>query len=121
MSTLTCKQAYGKIIDAYFKDEIQPCNRNFCFCGTLCDNTSNWYGSGLQGWHKDYNGYSGDDFVRMENALLSELIADDHPCYEEVLFSRMCAALEVLKQIHLERGEVIDEAPVFTKRTLQSV
>lgn len=38
--------------------------------------------------------------------------------YEAALFAGMSAALDVLKQIHIERGEVIDEVPVFTKRQL---
>lgn len=39
---LTYRQAYDKIIDAYFKGEIRPMEAMFCFCGILSDNSSVW-------------------------------------------------------------------------------
>ena len=39
---------------------------------------------------------------------------------EDKLFEGMCAALEVLKQIHKERGEDVDSVPEFKKRKLQT-
>lgn len=41
--------------------------------------------------------------------------------YEDRLFKGFEMALELLKQIHIEQGEVIDETPVFVKRELHSI
>src|SRR5689334_6270018 len=117
MQTLTYKQAYDKIIDAYFKNEIQPYDMQFCFCGTLA-----WSGrnSGVIGdWsNKDY---STQELRDMEHALLvtiqrkmkrffpyMSLFAEDysshsntvilrerllaHEKFEDALFDGMCAA-----------------------------
>lgn len=131
MKKLTYKEAYDKIIEAYFKDEIKPMDNRFCFCGTLNDNISGWrYNGG--------SGYLNSDFLKMENALFSVFepdtthtpSEDDYQfpsmCkvlprkgkkYEEKLFEGMCAALEVLKQIHKDRGENVEDFQ-FTKREL---
>jgi len=124
---LTHKQAYDKIIDAYFKDEIQPYDAKFCFCGTLAENSYDWHNRSSNIFeeikHRDYKYYKGVDYARMEHALLSNIngLPNYHSDYETALFSAMSAALDVLKQIHIERGEVIDEVPVFTKRELVKV
>lgn len=123
---MTYKQAYDKIIRAYFRDEIKPNSYEFCFCGTL---------HGNRDWDVDERGsYSIPQYRAMEAALFSSFPETDWrysmpsldipapekniPQYEEKLFLGMSAALDVLKQIHIERGEVIDETPVFTKRQL---
>lgn len=121
---MTYKEAYSKIIDAYFKDEIKPMKPLFCFCGTLCGSTE-WYG-GYAGNRIASNGYNGYELGRMEAALIFDdnpwrhLLADecfDNPNYEDALFNGMCAALEVLKEIHRNRGENVDEVQTkFTKR-----
>lgn len=134
MNKLTYRQAYDKIIEAYFKDEIKPFDSKFCFCGTLQNNTAGWCGT--FGASKRY---SIDELIKMEDALLIPfckypgihrgtgkstgdwygwVYKDDVDDYEETLFAGMSAALDVLKQIHIERGEIIDETPTFTKRTL---
>src|SRR5688572_8006171 len=125
MQQLTYKQAYNKIIEAYFKDEIQSYNAEFCFCGTLSpvNRYAEWYTSL----------YSSAEYRLMEKALLT-IIRDQtvgecacdiyggtghtydnrykiicHENYETALFNGMCAALEVLKEIHRSRGENVDE------------
>lgn len=52
-----------------------------------------------------------DDRIR-EGRQLSET-------QEDVLFKGFEAALDLLKEIHLSKGEVIEDELVFTKRTLQ--
>lgn len=123
---MTYNEAYDKIIQAYFRDEIKPYKANFCFCGTLCDNSYNWHGQThpvkSKSYHFDYNGYSGAEFVEMESALLGCLSGKpqcDKPNWENALFLGMTAALEVLKQIHRERGEDVDSLPALKKRKLQ--
>jgi hypothetical protein len=63
----------------------------------------------------------------MEKALFSNFRdrfsydrLNDYPEYEDELFAGMCAAIDVLKQVHIEHGEVIDEVPVFEKRVLNT-
>lgn len=134
---MTYREAYDKIIDAYFKDEIKPFDAEFCFCGTLNNNDEEWK------WNSPIRqlDYSSDEFFKMESALFSRFVNIGlemtgrfeatnnligwlsvlaHPEYEEALFAGMSAALDVLKQIHIERGEIIDEVPVFTKRKIHA-
>lgn len=128
MEKLTYKQAYDKIIDAYFKGEIEPGDNQFCFCGTLANDDE---------WRRFGGMYRRDEYLNMEHALFSGMsivlktkvdsfmsIIDfnelkERDKYEEALFEGMCAAIEVLKDIHRSRGENVDEdVPVFTKRQL---
>ncbi len=57
----------------------------------------------------------------MEWQLLTAIqVSKLDPRFEDQLFSGMVAAIEVLKQIHIERGEVIeDDNYGFKKRELQ--
>ena len=115
------QQAYNKIIEAYFRDEIKPMHREFCFCGTL---------AGGEDWNKN-SSYNNREYGDMESALLenishyncNKILYDETPNseYEKQLFAGMSAALDVLKQIHIERGEVIDEVPAFTLRNVPQV
>lgn len=131
----TYNEQFNKITEAYIKGEIRPYEANFCFCGTLCNNDSSWFmSSGGEG--KGYGAYSHKELKKMEKAVLCTLAKltlgidekipshenmeriKEHLNYETALFNGMVAALEELKQIHIERGEVIDQAPVFIKREL---
>lgn len=129
-------EAYDKIIQAYFKDEIKPFHPQFCFCGTLNNGDGNWVDEKVCS-----AGYKGRELLRMELALFTPLqacgltiigstmdntndvedsfLVHKHPAYEAALFEGMSAALAVLKSIHEKRGEIIDETPAFTKRELQ--
>lgn len=117
MEKLTYSEAYNKIIEAYFKDEIKPFNSEFCFCGTLCYNKSDWNISTYSRVHADFGNYTGVEYVKMERALLDALKMGEflrycNPWdsgYEDLLFAGMCAALDVLKEIHRSRGENVDE------------
>lgn len=130
MERLTYKQAYDKIIEAYFKDQIEPMSMQFCFCGTLCcgvkERDYNYY------W--DDERYSEQEYLWMEDALMEGLGAKrvklgtgydtttagkDKPDYEDRLFKGMSMALDELKEIHRSRGENVDETVIpFTKRQL---
>lgn len=141
METPTYAEQFNKITEAYIQGKIQPYDREFCFCGTLGYVKTDDMGSK---W--DYRLYYWDEYHKMEVALLKtlrdETIGRDkcesiyidkpggaadlrhelktHVNYEAALFNGMCAALEVLKQIHISRGEIIDDVPQFTKRKLQT-
>jgi hypothetical protein len=130
---LTYQQAYNKVIDAYFKDEIKPLDNRFCFCGTLSYDSD---------WRNQYGRisypYSKEEYIEMEDALFEGLSKGvgvrivpamslgyceeklNHPNYGNALFEGMCTALEVLKQIHIERGENVDEEIPFVKREINS-
>ncbi len=124
----TYKQAYDKIIQAYFRDEIKPMDARFCFCGTLNDNIGEWGEYNLSGNDGDGIHYSYNEMVTMENALFKGIRQDRVITVfeamklidsEDALFSGMCAALDVLKEIHRSRGEDVDEELTpFTKREL---
>ena len=138
MNTPTYKEQFDKITEAYIRGEIKPFNSTFCFCGTLAP--EEYSNEGFKNWN-DHDGrfnqkkhfYSLEQYGDMEEALFSALGAYTgrmssfiKPClesdeYEDVLFNGMCAALEVLKQIHISKGEVIDETPKFTKRELSKI
>ncbi len=129
------REQYDKIIQAYFRDEIEICDSEFCFCGTLSPTGRKWNTSPNFSWGKDsYQDHKYDhpqpytlsEYKRMEWALVDTKndyaahngIRSDH---EDAIFMGMSAALEVLKQIHISRGEKIDEdIPQFTKRELST-
>lgn len=136
------KEAESLIIDAYFKDEIEPYNGSFCFCGTLNNNDAHWRKSGSK-----Y--YSQREFIKMEYALLSTInimtynagdmfyasgkwdikdanghtvdrgVVKQHPNYENALFEGMVAALNMLREIHKAHGENVDEEVSIKKRVLK--
>lgn len=129
MDKLTYRQQYDKVIEAYFKNEIKPWDAQFCFCGNLCNKTDDWFEpfKGDNEPHNNSHGYSGWELHNMERALLDTLKKRGFDCrsltdcaeYEDALFSGLCASLEVLRQIHIDRGENVDEdIPAFTKREL---
>lgn len=130
MNKLTYIEARDKIWNAYFRDEIKPADAQFCFCGTLCNNSVDWFNLPLEE-HRDLMGYTGKNFVKMEVALFEGVYdkmedgsyqsnnEEGTKKFEEKLFSGMLAALEVLKQIHRDRGDYIPEdEPLLTKRIL---
>ncbi len=82
------------------------------------------------------SGYTIKDILRLENTFLGTINHDgiintfynNHeknlaalPDYEDRLFNAFVATLDVLRQIHIEKGEVIDEIPEFKKRQLPCV
>lgn len=143
---MTYKEAYNKIIAAYFKDKIQPYDAHFCFCGTLGytrDSSKQHSQSPAAFW--DSTLFSVEEYTKMEYALLSPLrdkfapecgiyLNSRHdvtynvhvrihnmrknPDYEDVLFEGMCKALDVLKEIYIKRGENVDDVPVFIQRKI---
>lgn len=137
----TYKEQYDKIVEAYFRDEIKPYEPKFCFCGNLCDNTDRWFNYFSPSKHNPSHGYGGVQLFKMEAALLdtikNELSLDEfnewsdefdsckepekHPQYETALFNGMTAALEVLRQIHAERGDVTAIEIPLVKRELQTI
>lgn len=119
--TMTYRQAFDKVTEAYFKGEIKPADANFCFCGSLCDNSNAWAYSCLSRIHNNYAGFKGVHFVRMEDALLEgiwnivpSLTSYEHPLYETALFNGMSAAIDEMRAIYIEEGwELGEDTPAF--------
>jgi len=101
-----------------------------------------WKGEGFPVKFHDYfalKGYSPREIINMENNFLRIIyegvgkpslfdaiakngminIAREHPDYEDLLYKAMVSTLEMLRQIHIAKGEVIDEIPL-RKRELQT-
>lgn len=133
MNKLTYKQAFDKITEAYIRGEIQPYKSNFCFCGTIAP--EEYSAEGFKNWN-NHDGkfdqakhfYTLAEYGKMERALFYHLgvpesdrisygrgIEKSDEGYEDALFNGMVAALEVLKQIHKDRGENVEDFQ-FTKR-----
>lgn len=130
MINKTFKQQFDKITEAYIKGEIKPFDPSFCFCGTLAPD-KHW---GVADYsHHDVNyDYTRREYRRMEAQLLSPIClkvvesfphscpsmveVENHQDYEDVLFLGMCNALDELRKIHEEHGEVIEDQFVLPKR-----
>lgn len=138
MNKLTYREAYDKIIDAYFKNKIEPYNGCACFVGTLLNGDSKWMEcrSGYDFTKGDYDStrgliilkkkypYTEDEIVRLERTLLGSIyrlsdgLCHDHNDYEQILFIAMSETLDVLKEIHRSRGEDVDGFPALIKRKI---
>lgn len=137
----TYKECRDAIIEAYFKNEIKPYCPDFCFCGTLspAEETPNgmfklWNYPAVADYSKHF--FTKSDYMKMEEALLIalgnkrtsygdfywETMAGASPHdddYEKQLFQGMSNALDVMRDIFIERGLPIeDEYAVFVKREL---
>jgi hypothetical protein len=132
MHTPTFRESYDLVIDAYFKDQINPYDNDFCICGTLAG-TAKWNNFGRE----RVGPYSYGEYKRIEMGLLHGI--NIHLChigapmmkthdkefqatsvFEDALFYGMTKSLDVLKEIHESRGEVI-ESFEFKKRELATV
>jgi hypothetical protein len=147
---LTYREAYDRIVDAYFKDQLNPFQSCACFIGNLLGSQI-W--SACRGNPKlkqesdkvegllliNSFGYSIYQIELMEDNFLNEIFfaikgyryasprnegyASGQLMgekYENALFAAMSSTLDILKKIHEENGEVVD-APVFIKRELAKV
>lgn len=122
----TYEQQWQKITEAYMRNEIQPYHPNFCFCGTLCDNSNDWFQESGE-YHRDFGIYKGKDFVKMEVALLSKtdenvdrggICISEKADYEQAIFEGMVDALEELRKIHEAKGDPTAKPIALQKRIL---
>lgn len=133
---LTYKQQFDKLTEAYIKDQVQPYSGCACFIGNLLDKDSEWMNCRLgYGFAKeDYNtvvgfadlgewkGYTSIEIVEMEKLFLGIMYKEywrGKRDWENVLFEAFEKTLDLLKEIHISKGEVIEETPNFSKRNLQ--
>jgi hypothetical protein len=140
MNKPTFKEQSEKIIQAYLKCGIEPMNPRGCFVGNLLNNTKEWrkgigfvYGTttadvtlkleAMRSISKESkNLYSLQEIADIENNFMT--IVTGHWSHmgsdysEDELFEAMISTLELLKQIHILKGEVIEEEIVLQKREL---
>ncbi len=130
----TFKEQFDKLTRAYIRDEVFPMSPCACFVGNLLNRNSDWSGV-RHGWNQitncesDYkrgfnaiNKESGGFYTPKEIILLeSEFVVgveDLRENYsEDQLFNAFAHTLELLKQIHISKGEQVDEL-VFVRREL---
>lgn len=144
MNRPTYKEQFDKITRAYIENKLDPYNGCACFIGNLLNNTSSWgnyrcyFPGGKSLTYRDevICGYNMVDITDMENNFLrtiehktctrplyagGTLEVTHHDNYENALFEAMESTLDILKQIHIRDGEIIDETPEFKKRQLSDV
>jgi len=125
---ITYKEQFDKLTRAYISGEVIPKECKACFVGNLLNKTREWAvkrfldkTKPLYTWSAynafdldpEYNFYTMMEICLMENNFMRKYIGD-----EDALFIAFESTLELLKQIHISKGEVIDEVPVFKKRQL---
>lgn len=141
MKTPTFQEQYNKIVDAYYKNELKPYIGCACFVGNLLNNKDKWGMArdfvnedtdtdliifrettnpyrfiGIQCIKEESNDlYSIEDICQLEQNFLRKY-SDSDP--ENSLFNAMETTLELLKQIHESKGEIIKKYN-FIKRELQ--
>jgi hypothetical protein len=125
------KEQFDKLTRAYINDEVEPYISCSCFVGNLLNNKSVWdFGRRVIGnietdasclrvaqncIDRESSGlYSVKEIVDLEARFM--LCVDNHN--EEGLFNAFSKTLDLLKQIHLSKGEIIDEVPEFKRRVM---
>lgn len=139
MNTPTYKEQFDKITRAYIANELEPYDNCACFIGNLLNNDPEWSSGRIRTNFREfsiqksgimsaeacikrqaYGFYTLHEIYEMEANFMStiEHSASNTEYYnEDGLFHAMESTLEMLKQIHISKGEQVDEIP-FTKRQL---
>lgn len=144
MNTPSYKEQWDKLTKAYINDEVNPYDECACFVGNLLNGSSNWaacrMGDAYRGASKVYfdatfnDYYTSYDIVALENTFMGIIWGYVRPHYvietgcayaynhleekEEILFKAFEKTLELLKQIHISKGENVEEEFEFKKRQL---
>lgn len=133
MNKPTFKEQSEKIIQAYLKCEIYPLNPCACFVGNLLNNKKEWIegrsasNCGMVNSNKiqqfvaiacinqeSNNLYTLQEILELEkNFMVGCSIGGS---YENAIFNAMISTLEMLKQIHISKGEVIEDEITLQKR-----
>ena len=72
--------------------------------------------------------YNSSDIIKLESNFLKICSQDNYwdkekgctVVNEDCLFEAMTSTLELLKEIHIEKGEITEEEPVFERRVLKT-
>ena len=147
MKKLTFQEAYNKIVKAYMRNELDPLIPCKCFIGNLLNRSGEWasarnwpfsdntfgnpYISNYINTEKECrvcvaihsnDTYTLEEIIELERVFLMALggtheIVEENMKDEEILFEAMEVTLEALKQLHISKGEVIQDYS-FKKREL---
>lgn len=127
----TYNQQFDLLTRAYINNEVFPMSPCACFVGNILGNTKDW--ARLR-YSKDqimtpnkpglmdpyYNFYTMEEICDLENIFLDSILYICFPVpTENSLFDAFERTLEKLKEIHISKGEVIEDTPVFVKRKLE--
>ena len=142
MKQPTYKEQHDKIVSAYMKDKLDPLNSCACFIGNLLNGKAEWawirtwkdnlpvvnhplhrfFLSGIRCIFAESNElYSVENIIALERNFLKTLYPKGINLAgtfdEDKLFEAMDTTLEMLKQIHISKGEKVEEIE-FVKREL---
>lgn len=142
---ITYKEQFDKLTRAYINGEVNPYDCKACFVGNLLNNKKEWGYLEERGsftsmeqlkamkclLEEGEGTYSAKEIVKIElNFMRYIWEANSYinnwgngkmtPIMEDCLFKAFESTLEMLKAIHISKGEQIDESPVFVKRTIKT-
>lgn len=142
MKKPTFQEQYQKIVDAYYKEELEPWNGCACFVGNLLNKKDTWCNARyveigemqtnspileevLTFVNKESNGlYSYQEVINLEQNFLNIAYNRKNSLWfvkgnqtEDSLFAAMESTLQMLRKIHESKGEVVKDYN-FTKREL---
>jgi hypothetical protein len=128
------KEQFDKLTRAYIANEVLPLNACACFVGNLLNGLGSWVHA------RSYNGlgvldndshfkpiadmcikeqsnglYTAQEIINLEKVFLQSWRPLQN---EDSMFDAFCVTLDLLKQIHLSKGEIIDEVPEFKRRVM---
>lgn len=138
------KTQFDKLTRAYIANDVKPYDACACFIGNLLNNSNNWcFRDGS--WDERFSVnesfrsiieqtlrlqagglYTPEEIFSMEALFLKTFSNRKHEDFnyqesEQSLFDAFCVTLDLLKQIHESKGEVITETLAFNKRELNPV
>lgn len=133
----TYAQQWQKITSAYLNDTLDPYRNCACFIGNMLNGKFSWsLGRTIDGDYrvvpsfnkrhiiiaeeciaKEAGGlYTIEDICRLEDNFLQFAIAAPcSPNYENALYEAMVSTLELLRQIHISKGEDVDALPLVKR------
>ena len=136
MKIPTFRESYDKIVNAYLRDELKYKNSCACFVGNLLNNSYQWGTCKYKGAlaegpftkeeldtvRRESNGFYNEDDIKSLECNFMTLMsgADYSKDFEHKLYNAMESTLLLLKEIHIAKGEVVEDY-IFTKRKLELV
>lgn len=131
---ITFKQQFDKLTEAYIRNEVNPYDSCACFIGNLLNNNDGWADALACGTARAvYKPAEIANAIRNENMLISVIKNEAEGFYspldivrleknfmdffwgrprciepEELLFMAFDSTLDMLKQIHESKGEIVE-------------
>lgn len=141
---ISYNEQWNKLTTAYINNEVQPYIACACFIGNLLNNTSTWMDGRLgfdfknnkvdgiqelphviRSIKRESKGtYTQKEIYQLELLFLKTISDEtkreccDADNYEDALFKAFELTLDLLKEIHLSKGEIVEEVPQFKQRKI---